>query len=177
MSQFVEVKQQTEADQMKRAFVKTMVAVASQIPLIPTRPLIEQVTPAIPHVAEAAIALNDWLTDEDLIKFYNRIAHFYQGQGAYAQALHWLEQGQKIAEKRLGKNHPDIAIIIDSLAGVYQAQGLYTEAEKLQLQSLQIAEQLGTDHSYFTIYLSNLADIYRIQGRYAEAESLLSRLL
>ena len=177
MPQLVEIRHQTEAEQLKRAFVKTMVAVARQIPLTPNRPLIEQVTPAIPHIAEAAIALNEWLTDEDLITPYNRIARFYQGQGAYAQALPWLEQGQEIAEKRLGKNHPDIAIIIDSLAGVYQAQGRYAEAEQLQLQSLQITEQLGTDHFHFAACLSNLADIYRIQGRYAEAESLLSRLL
>ncbi|MFM7881629.1 MAG: hypothetical protein ACKO8H_07235 [Microcystis panniformis] len=51
MSQtLVKVKQETEADQLKRAFVKVMVEVAQKIPQTLTLTDVKQVSSAIPHL-------------------------------------------------------------------------------------------------------------------------------
>jgi len=60
MSQtLVKVKQETEADQLKRAFVKVMVEVAQKIPQTLTLTDVKQVSSAIPHLAEVATNFNN----------------------------------------------------------------------------------------------------------------------
>ena len=52
-----------------------------------------------------------------------------------------------IRETSLGSDHPDVAITLNVLAGLYQAQGRYAEAEPLYKRSLAIREKaLGPDH-------------------------------
>ncbi|MCA2865909.1 MAG: tetratricopeptide repeat protein [Microcystis sp. M038S1] len=163
---------------MKQAFCREMVAVAKQIPSIPTRQLIQTIAPVIPHIAEAATTLETWLTDDDLIIPYIGISRFYQGQAAYEQALPWLEQCLHIAETRLGSDHPYIATSLNNLAYLYQLQGRYSEAEPLYLRSLAIYEQqLGAEHPDTAQSLNNLAELYRSMGRYGEAEPLYVRSL
>jgi tetratricopeptide (TPR) repeat protein len=172
------LQQMTEEESMKQLFCREMVAEAAQIPAIPTRQLIEEITPAIPHIAEAATTLAPWLADDDLIVPYTGISRFYQGQAAYAQALLWLEQCLQVAETRLGSNNPDVATSLNNLAYLYQLQGRYIEAEPLYVRALQIREQqLGKDHPDTALSLSNLAELYRAMGRYTEAEPLVVRSL
>ncbi len=170
------LKQMPKEVSMKQAFCREMVAVAKQIPSIPTRQLIQTIAPVIPHIAEATTTLEAWLTDDDLIIPYLGISRFYQGQAAYEQALPWLEQCLQIAETRLGSDHPDIATSLNNLAYLYQLQGRYSEAEPLYVRSLQIREeQLGADHPDTAQSLNNLAELYLAMGRYSEAEPLLVR--
>ena len=62
---------------------------------------------------------------------------------------------------------------LNNLAGLYQAQGRYAEAEPLYRRSLAIREKaLGPEHPDVGAALNNLAVLYRAQGRYAEAEPL-----
>jgi CHAT domain-containing protein/tetratricopeptide (TPR) repeat protein len=65
---------------------------------------------------------------------------------------------------------------LSKLAGLYQAQGRFTEAEPLHLRSLAIYEKaLGPDHEAVGQALDGLAMLYQTQGRYAEAEPLYKR--
>ena len=83
-----------------------------------------------------------------------------------------------IRESQLGADHPDTAASLNDLAGLYYAQGRYSEAEPLLKRSLAIREsQLGTDHPHTAQGLNNLAALYESQGRYSEAEPLLKRSL
>jgi tetratricopeptide (TPR) repeat protein len=50
-------------------------------------------------------------------------------------------EGLAIARKSLPKNHPDLAIDLNNLAGAYYAQGKYKEAEPLYLEALAIARE------------------------------------
>ena len=106
----VKVKQETEADQLKRAFVKVMVEVAQKIPQTLTLTDVEQVSSAIPHLAEVATNFNILLTDEDLIWPSTGIARFYGGQANYQEELVWCQHCLEIAESRLGNDHLDVAI-------------------------------------------------------------------
>jgi hypothetical protein len=159
--------------EMKRSVCRVLVNAARQIPQILTLTLVAQFTPLIPHLAEVSTRLTTWLTDEDLIEPYLRIAQFYEEQAAYEQAEPWLTQSCTLAETRLGADHPDTASSLNNLAGLYRAIGRYNDAEPLYLQSLQITEQqLGADHPDTARSLNNLAELYRAIGRYSDAEPL-----
>ena len=41
-------------------------------------------------------------------------------------------------EKTLGPNHPDLADILDNLAGLYKAEGRYSDAEQILKRSMAI---------------------------------------
>ena len=78
----------------------------------------------------------------------------------------------------MGADHPDVATSLNNLAGLYQLQGRYSEAEPLYGRSPAIMEQqLGAGHPDVATSLNNLAELYRVQGRYSEAEPLFGRSL
>ncbi|NET81732.1 MAG: tetratricopeptide repeat protein [Moorea sp. SIO1F2] len=159
------------ADQLKQGFGQTMVAVADKIPKMPTQKDIDATTPAIPHLTEVATVLSDWLKDEDLCTPFQGLGWFYEGQGAYEQALPWLEQGLKLTRDRLGEEHPDVATSLNNLAVLYYRQGRYCKAEPLYVQALEMRKKLlGTQHPDVALSLYNLAKLYSYQGRYSEAE-------
>ena len=170
---------QTEgATDLKQTFCQVLLQVASQIPQNPTRSLIEQVAPAIPHLAEVATHLTDSLSDDELIIPFTRLALFYAGQAAYSEAVQWAERCRQVAVARLGDDHPSVATSLNNLASLYESQGRYSEAEPLHLRSLSIwQQQLGDDHPHVATSLNNLASLYRTQGRYSEAEPLHLRSL
>ena len=81
-------------------------------------------------------------------------------------------------EKTSGPEHPDVAQCLNNLAGLYETEGSYAEAELLLKRSLAIRESvLGPDHQAVSESLNNLAGLYETEGRYAEAEPLLKRSL
>jgi tetratricopeptide (TPR) repeat protein len=162
-----------EDEAMKRSFCGVMVAIANQISQTVTLAVIEQVTPAIPHIKEAATTLAAWLTDEELIAPSNRIAQFYEGQLAFGEAEEWFLHGRGNATQRLGQDHSDVAIMLNNLAGLYLLQGRYEKAEPLLQQSLEIDRRcFEKDAPEIATSLNNLAELYSLQGRYVEAEPL-----
>jgi CHAT domain-containing protein len=69
-----------------------------------------------------------------------------------------------------------VALSLNSLANVYEAQAKYADAEGLFKRALAIKEKaLGPDHPDFARSLGNLAWLRYEQGRYADAEELYKR--
>ncbi|MEH2005698.1 tetratricopeptide repeat protein [Nostoc sp.] len=168
----------SNADEVKTAFAAQMVEVAQTISQQPNREDILNLTLAIPHIAEVATYLSQYLSDEDLIRPFTGLGWFYQGQGLYQQAEPWLQQCVKIAENRLGLEHFDIATSLNNLAELYRYTGRYTEAEPLYLQALELSKYLlGDNHPIVATSLNNLAELYRYTGRYTEAEPLYLQAL
>ncbi|NEO45275.1 MAG: tetratricopeptide repeat protein [Moorea sp. SIO4A3] len=167
-----------EGDGYKQRFCQAMVAVAKEIPERPTRDDITAVTPAIPHLKEAATVLTDWLRDEDLILPFVGLGRFYEGQGTYYQAEPWYQQCLEITRNRLGQNHPDVAESLNKLAVIYWYLGRYDEAEPLYKQALEMRTQLlGDDHTDVATSLNNLGLLYWYLGRYDQAEALYQQAL
>ena len=172
------IAKQGEADALKRGYCKAMVKAARTIPDTPVLSDIAAVAPSIPHIGEAATELQDWLSDEDVTTPFNRIAWFWEGQGAYAQAQHWKEQCLEVVRDRLGETHPFVATSLNNLAILYDNQGRYEQAEPLYLQALQMRKQLlGKTHPSVATSLNNLAILYANQGRYEQAEPLYLQAL
>ncbi|MEH2043082.1 tetratricopeptide repeat protein, partial [Nostoc sp.] len=162
-----------EADELKRGYCQAMVAVAKDIPETPILIEIAQATLAIPHLAETATVYQAWLSDDNLIWPFVGLARFYQGQGAYEQALPWREKCLSSARKRFGDEHPDVATSLNNLAALYKSQGRYSDAEPLYIEALAMRKRLlGDEHPDVATSLNNLALLYDSQGRYSDAEPL-----
>lgn len=98
--------------------------------------------------------------------------------GRYTEAEAYYKKGLKIWEKILGKEHPDVAIGLDALAGLYYKTERYSEAEPLYMRALEIREKaLGEDHIDVALSLSYLAQLYYEKGRYSDAEVLYKKAL
>jgi tetratricopeptide (TPR) repeat protein len=81
-------------------------------------------------------------------------------------------------EQVLGGEHPSTLTSVNNLAGSYEGQGRYAEAEPLYRRALEARERvLGEEHPDTLISVNNLASLYESQGRYAEAEPLFQRAL
>ncbi|NEO42255.1 MAG: tetratricopeptide repeat protein [Moorea sp. SIOASIH] len=167
-----------EADSYKESFCQAMVAKAKEIPDTPTKEIIAAVRPAIPHLAEVATVLTDWLRDEDSPLPFFGLGRFYKGQGIYDQAELWYEQCLEITRIRLGEENPDVATSLNNLAGLYYSMGRYDQAEPLLVQALEMRMQLlGHYHPDVAQSLNNLAGLYYNQGRCHEAEPLFVKAL
>nr|WP_322683810.1 tetratricopeptide repeat protein [Nostoc sp. DedQUE07]MDZ8129468.1 tetratricopeptide repeat protein [Nostoc sp. DedQUE07] len=167
-----------QAEELKRSLCRVMVAVAEEIPQTPTLKQITIVSPAIPHIAEVANNLIQYLNDNNLTGAFIGNARFYDGQGLYDQALPWYKQCLEVAKKRLGDEHPFVAESLNNIAGLYCDQGRYSEAEPLLIQALALRRKLlGEEHPDVAQSLNNLAGLYRYQGRYSEAKPLYIQAL
>ncbi len=113
----------------------------------------------------------DWQLWE---KDYVAGAQAYQ-QGRYAQAeKSWLAALEQA--KEFGDDNFLLATSLNNLAGLYQDQGRYAEAEPLFQRSLAIAEKaLGPEHPDVATSLENYAFLLREMGRDTEAEKLEER--
>lgn len=72
----------------------------------------------------------------------------------------------------------DLAVSLNNLAAVYEAQGRYPEAEPFYIRSLAILERvLGPRDPSVGYGLNNLGALYESQGKHVEAEALYMRAL
>ncbi|QHG18398.1 tetratricopeptide repeat protein [Nostoc sp. ATCC 53789] len=167
-----------QAEELKRSLCRVMVAVAQDIPQSSILKQITAVSSAIPHIAEVAKNLIQYVSDDDLPWSFIGNARFYDAQGLYNQALPWYEQCLEVTKKRLGEEHPDVALSLNNLAALYDSQGRYSEAEPLYIQALALTRKLlGEERPSVALSLNNLAALYDSQGRYSEAEPLFIQAL
>ncbi|MEA5567666.1 tetratricopeptide repeat protein [Anabaena sp. UHCC 0399] len=167
-----------QKEEFKHSVCRIMIAVVQDIPETPTLEQIKNVAPAIPHIAEVANNLIQYVSDDDLIWPFIGNAQFYKGQGLYDKAAPWFEQCLEITKKRLREEHLNVATSLNNLAELYCSQGRYSEAETLYIQALALCRKLlGEEHPSVATSLNNLALLYKSQGRYSEAEPLYIQAL
>ncbi|WP_414545958.1 tetratricopeptide repeat protein [Nostoc sp. CCY0012] len=167
-----------QAEEFRRSLCQVMVAVAKEIPQTPTLEEINVVSLAIPHLAEVADHLIQYVSDKDVIWPFVGLSCFYKGQGLYTQAEPWNQQCLSTVQNRLGENHPDVGSSLNNLALLYDSQGKYDQAEPLFLQALKLDKRLlGDNHPSVATSLNNLALLYRTQGKYDQAEPLFLQAL
>lgn len=102
----LQTKSQLEAERLKRSFSLVMLQQVKQIPRALTLAQIETIEPTVPHIGEAALYHDRWLTDDELIEPHTRLGSFYQGKSNYAQAKFWYALCLEMVTLRCGKNHP-----------------------------------------------------------------------
>lgn len=114
---------------------------------------------------------------EEWEKTIDNVQELYR-QGRYKEALFPAEEALELALREFGDEHPNTAVSLNYLGGLYDELSDYKKAERAYRKALAIREQaLPEDHPDVAASLNNLAVFYRGQGRYEEAESLYHRLL
>ncbi|MBD2513706.1 tetratricopeptide repeat protein [Nostoc sp. FACHB-973] len=168
----------SEADEAKTKFAVMMLEVAKLIPEQPNPEDILNFTPHIPHIKEVATHLSQYLSDENLITLFTKLAWFYQGQEIYQQAESWLQRCVELTQNHSGLEHSYVAASLNNLAKLYESTGRDSEAEALYQQALELRKRLlGDNHLDVATSLNNLALLYESTGRYSEAEPLLEQAL
>ncbi len=101
--------------------------------------------------------------------------------GDAAQAAPLYRQALSRWGKRLGAEHPQVAVYLHGLAGLYVKQGEYAKAEPLYRRALSIREKaFGPDSVEVGTTLNDLGHLYLERGQEgdeARAESHLKRAL
>ncbi|MBX9256304.1 tetratricopeptide repeat protein [Desmonostoc muscorum CCALA 125] len=168
----------SEADEAKSKFAVMMLEVAKLIPQQPNPEDILNFTPHIPHIKEVATHLSQYLSDENLITLFTKLAWFYQAQEIYQQAESWLQRCVELTQNHSGLEHSYVAASLNNLAKLYESTGRDSEAEPLYQQALELRKRLlGDNHLDVAASLNNLALLYESTGRYGEAEPLLEEAL
>ena len=83
----------------------------------------------------------------------------------------------KIREETVGPDHPDTAVSLASLAGLYRNKAISRRPNPSSSERRNQHQALGTEHPDTAVALYNLSDLYRFLARYAEAESLQRKAL
>ncbi len=80
-------------------------------------------------------------------------------QDQFEKAQTHYKESMRILEKALGKNHPEIAEILNSSGLAKKKIGLYEDAADDYTRALEIVETcFGAQHPKVGMYLNNLAD-------------------
>uniref|UniRef100_UPI00358F1024 kinesin light chain 1-like isoform X1 n=1 Tax=Myxine glutinosa TaxID=7769 RepID=UPI00358F1024 len=112
------------------------------------------------------------------LKTLHNLVIQYASQGRYEVAVPLCKQALEDLEKNSGRDHPDVATMLNILALVYRDQNKFKEAGNLLNNALTIREKtLGEDHPAVAATLNNLAVLYGKRGKYKEAEPLCKRAL
>ncbi len=167
-----------EPEKLKHQFCHGMVLEAQKMPQTPTRDHINKLKLSVPHLAESATELKQWLKNEDLVWPFVGLSRFYEGQGLYELAEPWKKKCLQVCQAMFEGDHPDVALSLNNLANLYDSQGRYSEAEPLLSESLEMRKRLFEgDHPDVALSLNNLAALYKSQGRYSEAKPLYTESL
>ena len=103
---------------------------------------------------------------------HQKVKELYS-KGKYAEATPLALESLKIRREVLGDKHPDTAMSINYLAGVYYQQAQYAKAEPLFLENVKIYREVsGNKHPDTATSINNLARLYSAQAQYAKAEPL-----
>jgi tetratricopeptide (TPR) repeat protein len=177
---------------LERTFAIAMIAIAQNIPNLPTSKEIEFFKATIPHledlgrrlIAEVRKKNQEQINSpasvlkEEVIWVFVGVKRFYEGQGLYKLAEPWSEDCLDVCQVLFAGDHPHVAMSLNNLAALYSSQGRYSEAEPLYNQALAMDQRLYEgDHPHVAMSLNNLAELYSSQGRYSEAEPLYNQAL
>jgi CHAT domain-containing protein len=108
------------------------------------------------------------------LKFLSNQALLYQQMGKYPEAeAIYLDMA-----KRLPKNDPDNASMLNAQAALYMVMGKEDKVEDLLKKSIAIYKSsFGDDSPAYAKAVSDLGNFYRYKTRYPDAEPLLDKAL
>ncbi|MDW7771503.1 MAG: tetratricopeptide repeat protein [Desulfobulbaceae bacterium] len=98
------------------------------------------------------------------------------GQKEKAGAL--FKRALEIREDILGKEHPDLALLMHDYGALFESNGMYEQAEELYTSALEIMEKrLGSSHPGLGATLNKLAGLYEEMEHNEKALPLYERAL
>ncbi|HZO86771.1 MAG TPA: tetratricopeptide repeat protein [Chthonomonadaceae bacterium] len=134
--------------------------------------------PACERLAVHTLALKRWiewaeLETEDVARLYNQTAYYLYDRAQYSEAEPLYKEALAIRRKALPEGHPDIALSLNNLAGLYRSQGRYDEAEPLYQEAFAIfIAALGPQHPNTQTVFQNYLSFLLEAGMEDKAEAL-----
>jgi kinesin light chain len=126
---------------------------------------------------ESSAPVNTYEIPARLRTLHNLVIQ-YASQGRYEVAVPLCKQALSDLEKQSGREHPDVATMLNILALVYRDQSKFREAGVLLTEALHIRERtLGQDHPAVAATLNNLAVLFGKRGKYKDALPMCKRAL
>lgn len=115
---------------------------------------------------------------EALGRALNKLGALYLAKSDLQKGEQAAKRSLEVREKALGKDSPDVAESLATVAAIAQAKSDYAVAEPLYQRALKIREQeLKEDHICVAQSVNQLAGLYKDMAAYAKAEPLYQRAL
>jgi len=131
-----------------------------------------------PHAIAMATLLEPLGELQGALFLLDTAAKFAYIQARYAEAEPLMRRVLAFCEAYYGKDHPNVAMVLSSLALLLQATNRLSKAEPLMRRTLAIYEtSYGKDHPEVATGLNNLAQLLQDTNRLSEAEPLMRRAL
>lgn len=106
------------------------------------------------------------------------LGNIQRQDGHYEEAANYLNKALLTEQRILGREHVEVAEIMDDLAKVRADQANFKESETLLTEAQQIAEHsTGPDHPRRAVFTRDLGHLYLREGKYGEAEPLFKAAL
>ncbi|CAF1456877.1 unnamed protein product [Rotaria sp. Silwood1] len=91
---------------------------------------------------------------------YINLGETYREMKDYSTALTYFQKGLEIRQKKLPKNHPDLAVVYHNMAKLYLSTRQYNMAMKNIQQTIEIAqEKLPSTHPHLSDYKETFENI------------------
>ena len=118
------------------------------------------------------------LTSQSTPDRLRALAVTLEANGGWGEAEDLHRKALALQESRLGPDHPDVALSLNSIALLMMDRGELEAAAPLLERALAIFERtLGPESAEAATALDNLGNVRRAQQKYPEAEPLLLRAL
>ena len=118
------------------------------------------------------------LLDQNYGSAYNNLGLAYENKGDYDKAIEYFQKSLKINLKKLGSEHPNVALNYNNLGFACDGKGDYDEAIEYYKKSLEMnLKKLGPEHPSVARDYNNLGDSSRIKGDYDEAIEYFQKAL
>jgi tetratricopeptide (TPR) repeat protein len=125
-------------------------------------------------VASFAGTLSIAAAQDDLDALVKKIDELSDAQ-RYSEAIAVGKHLVASIERQFGINHANVGTSLNNLADLYQAQGLFAEAEPLYRRSAAILEKnFGSGSPYLAAVLNHWGRLYVKQARYPDANPFWS---
>jgi tetratricopeptide (TPR) repeat protein len=118
--------------------------------------------------------------DKEVSAELRNAVHGFKERGkTYSKIAEAIEKKNiAILERKLGPDHLEVAIALNSLAGFYDAQGKLNEAEETYRRAIEIlAKSTDSNYDHFDTVLGNFATLLSSQGKLANAEKIYRKLM
>ncbi len=109
----------------------------------------------------------------EFLQAYDRYSEMI-AEGRYQEAIPVAAGIIELGESELGPSHPNLAAMLNNLAGLHDALGHATEVEPLYQRALAIQENAGASRCGHEPG-KNYAALFRATGRSAEAAEMDAR--
>ena len=118
------------------------------------------------------------LLDRNYGEAYSNLGLAYDNKGDYDKAIEYYKKALKIILRKLGSEHPNVAIYYNNLGFAYREKGDYDKAIEYFQKALKIGlRKLGSEHPNVAFYYNNLGKTYNNKGDYDKAIEYLQKAL